>query len=347
MYIEQARAITSPDDFGATVPIGWAAGLVASARGEHDEAVAALDEALRTVRQTDYLNFTAETLRIRGQILWAAGRTDEAASSFDEAAALWEHKGNVADLARLARWRQRRRPAMTGRYPPIEPYERGMLEVGDGNAVYWETCGDPNGKPAVVVHGGPGSGCAPWQRELFDPRAYRIVLFDQRGCGRSTPHASEPAIDLATNTTQHLIADMELLRAHLDIDRWLVFGGSWGSTLSLAYAEAHPGRVTEMVLWGVTTGRRSEDDWWFRGGVAPLFPEQWERLARGVAAGRSRRGRRRRLREAAAVIRTPRSADARRSPGAHGSPRRSHGLRPPSSTIATRTRTSRWRSPGW
>ena len=101
---------------------------------------------------------------------------------------------------------------MTGRYPPIEPYDRGMLEVGDGNAVYWEVCGDPSGKPAVVVHGGPGSGCSPWQRELFDPRAYRIVLFDQRGCGRSTPHASEPAIDLATNTTQHLIADMELLR---------------------------------------------------------------------------------------------------------------------------------------
>ncbi len=167
---------------------------------------------------------------------------------------------------------------MTGRYPPIEPHDRGMLEVGDRNAVYWEVCGDPNGKPAVVVHGGPGSGCSPWQRELFDPRAYRIVLFDQRGCGRSRPHASEPAIDLTTNTTQHLIGDMELLRAHLDIGRWLVFGGSWGSTLSLAYAEAHPSRVSEMVLWGVTTGRRSEEDWWFRGGVSPLFPEQWERL---------------------------------------------------------------------
>ena len=167
---------------------------------------------------------------------------------------------------------------MTGRYPPIEPYDRGALDVGDGNAVYWEACGAPNGKPAVVVHGGPGSGCAAWQRELFDPGAYRVVLFDQRGCGRSTPHASEPAIDLTTNTTQHLIADMELLRAHLDVARWLVFGGSWGSTLSLAYAEAHPGRVTEMVLWGVTTGRRSEEDWWFRGGVSPLFPAQWKRL---------------------------------------------------------------------
>ncbi len=167
---------------------------------------------------------------------------------------------------------------MTGRYPPIEPYDRGALDVGDGNTVYWETCGDPNGKPAVVVHGGPGSGCAAWQRELFDPGAYRVVLFDQRGCGRSAPHASEPDIDLTTNTTQHLIADMELLRAHLDIDRWLVFGGSWGSTLSLAYAETHPARVAALVLWGVTTGRRSEEDWWFRGGVAPLFPQQWARL---------------------------------------------------------------------
>jgi proline iminopeptidase len=167
---------------------------------------------------------------------------------------------------------------MTGRYPPIEPYDHGRIEVGDGNAVYWETCGDPNGKPAVVVHGGPGSGCAAWQRELFDPAAYRVVLFDQRGCGRSTPHASEPEIDLTTNTTQHLIADMELLRKALDIDAWLIFGGSWGSTLSLAYAVTHPARVSEMVLWGVTTGRRSEEDWWFRGGVAPLFPQQWERL---------------------------------------------------------------------
>jgi proline iminopeptidase len=105
-----------------------------------------------------------------------------------------------------------------------------------------------------------------------------VVLFDQRGCGRSTPHASEPDIDLTANTTQHLVADMELLRDALGIDAWLVFGGSWGSTLSLAYAQTHPTHVTEMVLWGVTTGRRSEDDWWFRGGVAPLFPQQWARL---------------------------------------------------------------------
>jgi proline iminopeptidase len=167
---------------------------------------------------------------------------------------------------------------MTGLYPEIEPYGQDMLEVGDGNGVYWETCGNPHGKPVLVVHGGPGSGCTTWHRRLFDPTVYRIVLFDQRSCGRSTPHASEPDIDLTSNTTQHLLADMELLRQRLDIDRWLVFGGSWGSTLALAYAETHSDRVTEMILWGVTTGRRSECDWLFRGGVAVLFPEQWERL---------------------------------------------------------------------
>ena len=140
----------------------------------------------------------------------------------------------------------------------------------------------PDGKPALVLHGGPGSGCTPWHRTLFDPAEYRVVLFDQRNCGRSTPHASEPDIDLSANTTQNLIADIELLRNHLEIERWLVWGGSWGSTLALAYAEAHPDRVTEMILWGITTGRRSEADWLFRGGVAPLFPEQWARLRRGV-----------------------------------------------------------------
>jgi proline iminopeptidase len=171
---------------------------------------------------------------------------------------------------------------MTGLYPPIEPYGHGMLEVGDGNHVYWETCGNPHGKPAVVVHGGPGSGCSSWHRRLFDPAAYRVVLFDQRGCGRSTPNAREPDVDLTSNTTPHLVADMELLRHRLDVDAWLLLGGSWGSTLALAYAEAHPDRVTEIVLWGVTTGRRVEADWLFRGGVAVLFPEQWERLRAGV-----------------------------------------------------------------
>jgi len=171
---------------------------------------------------------------------------------------------------------------MTALYPEIEPYEHGMLPVGDGNLVYWETCGNPRGKPAVVLHGGPGSGCTAWHRRLFDPAVYRVVLFDQRGCGRSTPHASAPEADLATNNTINLIADIELLRQRLDADRWLVFGGSWGSTLALAYAETHPDRVTEMILFGVTTGRHGEFDWTFRGGLAVFFPEQWDRLRAGL-----------------------------------------------------------------
>jgi proline iminopeptidase len=168
-------------------------------------------------------------------------------------------------------------------YPEIEPNDQGMLEVGDGNLVYWETCGNPDGKPAVALHGGPGSGWNPGIRRFFDPDAYRLVVFDQRGSGRSTPHASEPTTDLRFNTTKHLLADIELLRHHLGIDRWLVFGGSWGATLSLAYAERNPKLVTEIVLVGVTSTRRSEIDWLYRG-VAPLFPEEWERFRAGVPA---------------------------------------------------------------
>jgi proline iminopeptidase len=167
---------------------------------------------------------------------------------------------------------------LKGLYSAIEPYDSGMLEAGEGNLVYWETCGNPRGKPAVVLHGGPGSGCTAWHRRLFDPAAYRIVLFDQRNCGRSTPHASDPNVDLATNTTSNLIADIELLREQLSIERWLVLGGSWGCTLALAYAERYPARVSELVLFGITTGRRAEFDWLFRGGVGAFFPEQWERL---------------------------------------------------------------------
>lgn len=167
---------------------------------------------------------------------------------------------------------------MTGLFPAIEPYEHGMLAVGDGNLVYWEACGNPRGKPALVVHGGPGSGCTEWQRRLFDPAAYRVVLFDQRGCGRSLPHASADDTDLASNTAWHLVDDMEALRRHLGVERWLVLGGSWGSTLALAYAVRFPERVTDMILFGVTTGRHAEFDWLFRGGVALLFPEQWDRL---------------------------------------------------------------------
>ncbi|WP_326634891.1 prolyl aminopeptidase [Nonomuraea fuscirosea] len=165
--------------------------------------------------------------------------------------------------------------------PPIEPYDHGMLDTGDGNLIYWEVCGNPDGKPALVVHGGPGSGCSTGVRRTFDPERYRIVLFDQRNCGRSRPHASDPATDLSRNTTQHLIADMELLREHLGIDKWLLYGGSWGSTLILAYAETHPERVSEIVIPAVTTTRRSEIDWLYRG-VGRFFPEAWDRFRDGV-----------------------------------------------------------------
>ena len=165
---------------------------------------------------------------------------------------------------------------MPARYPDIEPYDHGMLDVGDGHRVYWETCGNPAGKPAIVLHGGPGSGCTPGSRRGFDPRRYRIVLFDQRGAGRSTPYG-----DISANTTNHLLADIETLGRHLGIERWLVFGGSWGSTLALAYAERHPDRVTEMVLAGVATTTREEIDWITRG-VGRFFPEQWDRFRNGV-----------------------------------------------------------------
>ncbi|MDH3601402.1 MAG: prolyl aminopeptidase [Candidatus Tectomicrobia bacterium] len=170
---------------------------------------------------------------------------------------------------------------MTILYPEIEPYEHGMLTVGDGNRMYWEVCGNSNGKPAVVLHGGPGSGCSTGMRRYFDPSAYQIVLFDQRGCGRSTPHTSDLRTDLSVNTTEHLLADIEILRQHLHIDRWLLFGGSWGCTLGLAYAERNPHRVTEIVLAGVTMTRRTEIDWLYRG-VAPLFPKPWVRFRAGV-----------------------------------------------------------------
>jgi proline iminopeptidase len=166
-------------------------------------------------------------------------------------------------------------------YPPNEPHDHGMLDVGDGNLVYWETRGNPNGKPAAIVHGGPGSGLEGSKGRSFDPDRYRIVIFDQRGCGRSTPHASDPATDMSVNTTEHLLADLERLREHLGIDRWLLFGGSWGSTLILAYAERHPDRVSEIVIPSVTTCRRSEIDWLYRG-VGRFFPEQWERFRAGV-----------------------------------------------------------------
>jgi proline iminopeptidase len=161
-------------------------------------------------------------------------------------------------------------------YPPIEPYLTGELIVGDGHRIYWEQSGNPEGKPVVFLHGGPGAGTSPWHRRFFDPDRYRILLFDQRGSGRSTPHASDPEADLRYNTTWHLVADMELLRRNLGIDTWQVFGGSWGSALALAYAESHPAAVSELVLRGIFTLRRHELEWFYEGGASAIFPDLWE-----------------------------------------------------------------------
>ncbi|WP_435526674.1 prolyl aminopeptidase [Microbacterium aurantiacum] len=160
-------------------------------------------------------------------------------------------------------------------YPPIEPYDTGELLVGDGNRVFYEQSGNPDGKPVVFLHGGPGGATSPWHRRFFDPERYRIILLDQRGCGRSTPHASAPDADLRHNTTWHLVADIELLRRNLGIDRWQVFGGSWGSALALAYAQTHPEAVTEIVLRGIFTLRRHELEWFYEGGAGAVFPDLW------------------------------------------------------------------------
>ncbi|MBN9168243.1 MAG: prolyl aminopeptidase [Myxococcales bacterium 68-20] len=155
-------------------------------------------------------------------------------------------------------------------YPDIEPYRTGRLQVGGAHEIYFEESGNPNGKPVVFLHGGPGGGTEPKHRRYFDPKAYRIVLFDQRGCGRSTPFAS-----LEDNTTWDLVADIEKLRTHLEIERWQVFGGSWGSTLALAYAETHPERVTELVLRGIFLLRREEIRWFYQEGASWVFPDAW------------------------------------------------------------------------
>lgn len=163
-------------------------------------------------------------------------------------------------------------------YPPVEPYRTGHLEV-DGHSIYFEEVGSPEGKPAVFVHGGPGAGAQPFDRRFFNPDHYRVILFDQRGCGRSRPHAS-----LDRNTTPALIADMERLREQLGVERWLVFGGSWGSTLSLAYAQAHPDRVTEMVLRGIFLLRKKELRWFYQEGANAIFPDEWERYLAPIPA---------------------------------------------------------------
>jgi proline iminopeptidase len=170
-------------------------------------------------------------------------------------------------------------------YPPVEPHASGMLDAGDGHRIYWEVSGNPDGKPAVFLHGGPGSGCTPMQRRLFDPEAYRIILFDQRGCGRSTPSVVEPDADFTANTTWHLVADLEVLREHLEVGRWQLFGGSWGATLAMAYAQRYPERVSEVVLRGVFLLRERELDWMYRGGAGNLFPEAWASFASLVPSG--------------------------------------------------------------
>lgn len=159
----------------------------------------------------------------------------------------------------------------------IEPYDTGMLDVGAGNRIHWEVSGNPDGVPAVILHGGPGGGSSPGHRSSLDPERFRVVTFDQRNCGRSTPSAADPATDLSSNTTANLIADLELLRGHLGIERWVVMGGSWGATLALAYGTTHPERVRGMVLLAVTMTRPSEVDWLYRGG-GRFFPEAWQRF---------------------------------------------------------------------
>lgn len=160
---------------------------------------------------------------------------------------------------------------LRGFYPEIEPFETGFLDVGDGHTIYWERVGTKGGKPAVFLHGGPGGGTSPLQRRLFDPTLYDVLLFDQRGCGKSTPHAG-----LEANTTWHLVADIERLRALMGVEKWLVFGGSWGSTLALAYAETHPEHVSELVLRGIYTLTKGELDWYYQFGVSEMFPDRWE-----------------------------------------------------------------------
>lgn len=164
-------------------------------------------------------------------------------------------------------------------YPSVTPWNQGMLRVSRQHELYFEECGNPAGKPVLVLHGGPGAGCSPEQRRYFDPARYRIILFDQRGCGRSRPHAA-----LEENTTWHLVADIEALREKLGLEAWMLFGGSWGATLALAYAQANPDRVTELVLRAVFAATERERQWYFGGGAAAIFPEAWERFLAPIPA---------------------------------------------------------------
>lgn len=170
--------------------------------------------------------------------------------------------------------------ALRGLYPPIDPYATGQIEVGDGHVIYYERCGTPGAKPAVFLHGGPGGGISPSHRRLFDPARYDVLLFDQRGCGRSTPHACTQA-----NTTWHLVADIERLRAVMGVERWLVCGGSWGSTLALAYAQSYPQAVSELVLRGIFLCSGREIDWFYQHGASEVFPEYWADFVAPIPEG--------------------------------------------------------------
>lgn len=216
---------------------------------------------------------------------------------------------------------------MAQRYPAVEPYASGMLAVTDGHHLYWEMCGAPEGVAAVYLHGGPGGGCTPEARRNFDPRYYRAVLFDQRGCGRSRPLASDGDADLSTNTTAHLVGDIERLRKYLGIDRWVVVGGSWGVTLGLVYAQRHPQRVIAMVLGAVTAGTQREIDWISRD-VGRVFPREWEQFASTVPVAQ-RAGDLAAAYTSCWLTPTRRYAPRRRGSGARG-----------------RTRTCRWRQDG-
>ena len=211
-------------------------------------------------------------------------------------------------------------------YPPIEPFDSAYLAVGDGHEVYYEQSGNPTGKPALFVHGGPGGGGDVNARRFFDPDGYRIVVFDQRGSGRSRPHAS-----LEANTTWHLVADIERLRHRLGIDRWLVFGGSWGSTLSLAYAQSHPQAVSELVLRGIFLLRQLELTWFYQFGASLLFPEQWQKYVAPIP-----------LQASSATI--PRCGSRPRAPGRSGKAPPARYCPIQSARTSSAPRSLRWRS---
>ncbi len=164
-------------------------------------------------------------------------------------------------------------------YPPIDPFDQRIIDMGDGHRIYVEQCGNPNGVPVIVLHGGPGGGCSPAMRRYFDPTVYRIILFDQRGCGRSRPHAS-----VITNTTWHLVEDIEVIRKTFGVDRAIIFGGSWGATLALIYAITHPARVMHLVLRGVFLATQAELEWFYGGGAGAFFPELWARFVNAIPA---------------------------------------------------------------